>query len=145
MPLPNVTIKFSSTKKSLGVFIIGRAPKGTLLGFYSGKYVFMEDSPFTKYGLPLREGDQQMIDGAVSSEWPLERFIAEKSVMSFANSCRGKGKSKKNSLTGTGCLNYRNAFRDNEKIWRVPVYASRDLEDEEIDWNYDFEALYHGI
>ena len=68
MPLPNVKIKFSSTKKSLGVFIIGRAPKGTLLGFYSGKYVFMEDSPFTKYGLPLREGDQQMIDGAVSSE-----------------------------------------------------------------------------
>ena len=65
--------------------------------------------------------------------------------MSFANSCRGKGKSEKNSLTGTGCLNYRNAFRDNEKIWRVPVYASRDLEDEEIDWNYDFEALYHGI
>ena len=65
--------------------------------------------------------------------------------MSFANSCRGKGKSEKNSSTGTSCLKYRNAFRDNEKIWRVPVYASRNLEDEEIDWNSDFEALYHGI
>jgi hypothetical protein len=104
------------------------------------KYVFMEDSPFSKCRLPLREGDQQMIDGAVSSEWPLERFIAEKSVMSFANSWRGK--SGKSSFKGTGCLNYRKAFGDNEKIWRLPAFASRDLQDEKINWNYDFEALY---
>jgi len=60
--------------------------EGEIVGYYSGKRQHKSDDIYTMYGLPI--GDDYILDGGISSEFPLRKYFETKSLMSFANSSR---------------------------------------------------------
>jgi len=121
-----------------------RAPcsEGDFLGYYAGQLRNRSDDIYTMYGLPI--GNDEILDGGVTSEFPLQRYIDTKSLMSFANSCREDPDVGRLWLANIKFLASKPAFKGSDGVWRRPMYAACDLKPGDLlRWDYNFLNAHH--
>jgi serine/threonine protein kinase len=125
----------------LGVVTVEQYEEGDILTFYSGKTLYGAKDIISKGVLSLVIGDLYL-DSAVTGEWPLSRYVEEKSVGGFLDSSRELARVKKK---GNCFVDLKRKFQDKAGQWKVPVKTTCRIAPGSLaTWCYDFEAGHSG-
>ena len=82
------------------------------------------------------------LDSAVTGEWPLSRYVEEKSVGGFLDSSRELARVKKK---GNCFVDLKRKFQDKAGQWKIPVKTTCRIAPGSLAiWCYDFEAGHSG-
>ena len=131
----------------LEVRMLQGADENEFVGYYGGAYELLDNDPYTHYGVPSHISDGSMVNGRVTSEWPLQRYLDDKAILSFADSCRKFHGVHNNTEATIKFLPGRIQCKGQaDKHIRLPMFASCKLEEGMLArWDYDFKSLHHSL